>query len=260
MSGLPIPDDWDATAGFCDLTFTVPNSQLWRALARGQILNLAYASSYDPDTAQMSVSPGTFDGQVSSSADDARQTLTGANFSSTFTGVWSDSDDSIASAWAGGHRIQNVPIPKGATITGAFVTVKCTSFDRASPNLQLHAELIADAPDFVTVQDVINRTRTANFIHWLGSNLGTGFINSPDISVVIQEVIDLPTWESGNALTLLLVGKTDFDSDFRTIAFDDTPANALQLHVEYSLDISTSPELAAAIGMDIFNSYEVVCP
>ena len=50
MQQLPIPDDWTETDGYILLLACVPNSLLWRSIARGQIHNLTRGRTWDAQT------------------------------------------------------------------------------------------------------------------------------------------------------------------------------------------------------------------
>lgn len=50
-SQLPIPDDWNQQEdGYMFFIACVPNSPLWRAIARGQFYNLTRGRTWDADT------------------------------------------------------------------------------------------------------------------------------------------------------------------------------------------------------------------
>lgn len=50
MQQLPIPDDWTEADGYILLLACVPNSLLWRSIARGQIHNLTRGRTWDAQT------------------------------------------------------------------------------------------------------------------------------------------------------------------------------------------------------------------
>lgn len=51
MARIPIPSDWDEeTDGYCTMTLTVPNSQYWRAIAKGKIGELTLNRVWDVTT------------------------------------------------------------------------------------------------------------------------------------------------------------------------------------------------------------------
>lgn len=50
MQQLPIPDDWQETDGYVLFLVCVPDSLLWRSIARGQIHNLTRGRTWDKNT------------------------------------------------------------------------------------------------------------------------------------------------------------------------------------------------------------------
>lgn len=51
MARLPIPSDWNPeNDGYCTMSLSVPNSQLWRAIARGKIDELRFNYAWDVTT------------------------------------------------------------------------------------------------------------------------------------------------------------------------------------------------------------------
>lgn len=50
MQQLPIPNDWQEQDGYVLFLVCVPDSQLWRSIARGQIHNLTRGRTWDKQT------------------------------------------------------------------------------------------------------------------------------------------------------------------------------------------------------------------
>lgn len=118
-----------------------------------------------------------------------------------------------------GLRFADVPIPQGAVLSSVVLEIYIEAgdnFDDAREHI--FAEDIDDSPDFAATPSVMSRTNTTANVAWDASNIGTGaYFPSPDITAVIQEVIDRPGWVSGNALTVLLRG--DASGTSRTLRF-----------------------------------------
>lgn len=261
MSGLAIPNDWnEAQDGYCTLTIIVPNSPMWRASVNGAVSNLTYEKSWDKDTSDIVAGGGTFDGQVSAGNDDAHQKADGSGF---FYGLgWCDnySDPSDATRSIGGYRFQNVAVPQAAPITAAWLSVMAIGAARDDANVEIYGQAIDDAPDFGAA-DIVSRALTTSFVSWVQVGIGTSEVNTPDITSVVQEIVNQPGWTSGQSMAVFLVGKSDIHQELRLISYDGTPANAVKLHIEYDAGgSSTSPEQAAAIGQDILDSILTDCP
>ncbi len=100
-----------------------------------------------------------------------------------------------------------VPVPKGAKITKAYVEFQVdeTKSGTLPVNLIIQGQLAPNAPAFTAATaDVTSRTPTAAQVKWAVENWTTVGAKSqtPDISAILQEIIDQPGWVAGNALVL----------------------------------------------------------
>lgn len=176
--------------------------------------------------------------QVSALADDAHEDHTGANFSSVAATLRNDANASGSPNrrfFAGMRFVLPSAIPSGSTIDVAYITVVCPSATQDDPNVDLHAEDVADADDFATTADVTSRARTAASAAWVATSIGTSPVNSPSIVSVIQELIDdSGGLVSGAAIVILSIARGDFTSNFRYTSYDGTPADAVSLRIEYT--------------------------
>lgn len=175
----------------------------------------------------------TLDLQVGASIADAHEAQDGSGFGSTFVNLNCRSSPAIDVRRAGGIHLQSVFMHRGATVTSAYLTVVPYDTANDDPNIQIHGEVIDDAPDFAANADIIDRTRTTAFTQWTQTGIGTSPVNSPDISSVIEEIVSHPGWLIGNDLAIFLVGKDDVVSNFRPTAFDFSSADAVKLHIEF---------------------------
>lgn len=176
----------------------------------------------------------TLDLIVGASADDAEEKASGASFLSTGAGIKADSNSAPASRYNCGMRFTNVTIPQGATITAAYLTVRCTADTDDDANLDIHAEAVDNAVDFAMNADVTSRARSAASAAWVQDALGVADVNTPPIASVIQEIVNRAGWASGNALCVLFVGRSDLAKPFRIRAYDGSTTACARLHVEYS--------------------------
>jgi hypothetical protein len=142
----------------------------------------------------------------------------------------------LESTNVGGLRFANVEIPAGARIDAAYVEVHVYHSD--DPRLYLYAEAADDAADFSARRPDL-ATRGTAFARWEGDDIGEGWRRSPDIANLVQESIDRPGWESGNAFALLM---QPAGGRFRFRGWDYGEGEyAARLHVEYSLAATPMP-------------------
>lgn len=185
--------------------------------------------------------------QVSSSADDAAESggqrvlLTSADLGLGTGG----------SAQLVGQRFPSVLVPQGAVIKTArveYTVAKVSSVDTA---LTVRAQTSDSAAPFTDQRgNISERALTSNFVGWtppawstVGSKQST-----PDLSALVQEVVNRPGWTSGSALSLIIsgVGKR------HAIAYDGSNADAPLLIVEFDGSSSTSDGNSdASAGTDV---------
>ncbi|MDX1744588.1 MAG: metallophosphoesterase, partial [Halobacteriales archaeon] len=125
---------------------------------------------------------------------------------------------------------------QGATITSAWIQFQANEVDTDTADLVIEGEAIDDAPAFADVSfGISSRTRTTQSVTWsppawptkreVGPDQQT-----PDISPIIQEIVDRPGWVAGNAVAMIITGTGRRVAD----AFDGDPGAAPVLHIEYS--------------------------
>lgn len=149
--------------------------------------------------------------------------------------------DSSPPYWRGnqltGLRFENVALPPNAVIVDAhiqFTARNAINVDTCSLVLQAHDADNA-APIGWVLNDLSGRTRTAASVAWepspwLSANDRGAAQRSPDLSAVVQELVDRAGWQSGNAV-LFLVSGTGGRSAW---SWDQDPTKAAELCVSYA--------------------------
>lgn len=136
-------------------------------------------------------------------------------------------------------RFTNVQIPTGSTITNAIL--RFTSNGNYSSNT-VNAKISAVAADNpsapTTYSGAEDATRTTASVNWdsIGAWTTDNTYDSPDISNVIQEIINRSGWAQGNAMLVYTEdnGSTATASNYRRgYSVDGDPAKAPQLIVQY---------------------------
>jgi hypothetical protein len=178
-------------------------------------------------------SGGTLDVSVNASADDAMEDLSSGSMDTTNNLVVQ------GDTYAGGYRFANVTIPHGAAITNATITLY-RNWASGTTDLYVYGEAADDAAVFTTTtHDISNRTRTTANVLWAGLPTGgTAPLTSPDISSVIQEVVDGSGWSSGNHLAVLMWGANG--QRFEATSYTATWGGPAALHIEYTSKVKDS--------------------
>lgn len=136
-----------------------------------------------------------------------------------------------------GLRYQNIAIPKGATITRAFLRLTSAAVNSNETSIHIYGQLNTNATVFSGTDPISSRPRTTESVVWEDDN-EFGFTNevhnSPDLSAVIQNIVDQSAWCGGNDLALLLQTQSLSGSSARqTFSFESGTGQVPQLVIEY---------------------------
>jgi type IV pilus assembly protein PilY1 len=170
---------------------------------------------------------------IAQSSDDAYEISSAVSLTGNYVKL-SDSTNTVYT----GLRYQDLNIPQGATITSAYMRFASNQINTAATSLNLKAELVGNATTFVsTNQNISGRTTTAAEVDWSADNnfpVTSEFINSPDLSAVIQEVVDQATWCGGNSLNIIIQGNSASNASARQAkSFEEGTGLSPQLVVVY---------------------------
>ncbi|MDD4282938.1 MAG: hypothetical protein PHX03_04020, partial [Bacilli bacterium] len=159
-----------------------------------------------------------------------------------------NNDNNVRVGYASSYRSlwvkwNNIDIPKGSIVKSAKIKFK--SSDSPSGDMDQYTKTIlyfnnvgnAVAP--LNFDDMENKNKTTNNVTWeMPETIGNTWYESPDISALVQEVINRSDWQSGNALMLLHTRHPDItccEFNDRTFKSYETGAeNAPQLIITYS--------------------------
>ncbi len=182
---------------------------------------------------------GQLELRVTSSSDDAEEFALETTVGPAGS-VYLDSSDLELTEDAGttqlvGLRFAEAEIPPGATITSAYLQFTVDEPSDAATGLELWGEASDDAATFQAVgQDLSRRpltTATASWevAAWPSAGEAGEAQRSPDLSAVLQEIVNRPGWQTGNALVLFIGGTGKRVAE----AYDGSPAQAPLLMVTF---------------------------
>jgi hypothetical protein len=193
------------------------------------------AASSSPAIATIAIAtstpPAIFEKRVVASADDVEQRTTSMALTSTDLELVTDG----STVQQVGLRFTNINIPAGAIITTAYIQFQTHDVGSVATSLQIRGLASDDVGPFTTTSnDVSTRPTTGSLVNWqppawnLVNEAGLGQ-RTPDLSVVLQEVVNRSGWQPGNDIGFAITG-----SGTRTAySFDSNPAKAPLLHIEY---------------------------
>jgi PKD repeat protein len=243
---------WSVDSGPGTVTFANPNAVDTSAsfsAAGTYVLRLTANDSAlsASDTVQIVVQAagtGSVDRRIATGNDDVEERATGSMYlNSSDIELVFDSDNQTD-----GLRFTNVLIPSHATVTGAYVQFEADETQSEATSLLVQGQAADNAATFTsTTRNVSGRPRTAASATWspqawtLVGEAGPKQ-RTPDLSAVVQEIVNRSGWVSGNALAIIISG-----TGHRTArAFEGKAAGAALLHVDYvsgSSDAAPSAKL-----------------
>jgi hypothetical protein len=223
----------NAAAMSTSATFSVAGNYVLRLTAGDGSLQAA-------DDVAVTVSDGSSPGPtvvldvpVLASADDAEERISGGAVTLGSGDLNLGQDGARAQICA--LRFTGVTIPRGATITAAWVQFQVDEASTATTQLTVVGEAADNAAAFTTATGSLSsRARTGETVAWTPASWPTAAARTaaqqtPDLSAVLQEIVDRGGWNSGGALALFVTGEGERTAESR----DGGAARAPVLHVEY---------------------------
>ncbi len=192
------------------------------------------------DEASSGSQPATFEKRVATGNDDAEEGEDGSMYltSSDLELVY-DSYNSQGNQEVG-IRFTNVAVPSGATITNAYIQFTVDETKNDSGVKTIRGEDVDDAPGFSSSDfNISNRTTTSASVNWdpvswTSTGASGADQRTPDLTSIVQEIVNRGGWSSGNDMVYILSGSG------RRVAesYNGSSASAPLLHIEYSAPAS----------------------
>lgn len=129
-------------------------------------------------------------------------------------------EGAIGTASKVGMRFPEMDIPQGVTVTSAHIDFMPAVINTSLASFAIYGEDAANSESLTSSShNLSNRAHTSNSVAWSGLDLGVwdlvaeivdGIVNpfaiktSPDISSVVQEIVNRNDWCGGNAMTMFL--------------------------------------------------------
>lgn len=137
-----------------------------------------------------------------------------------------------------GLRFEDVLIPQGAQINSAYIRLFSAGLETTDAGMNIFGELAENSAEFeASSNDLSSRTKTAISVEWDSDHsfpISDSSLVTPDISAVIQEVVDQSVWCGGNALSVLFTSLEDELSSLKKVLSVDSGGGLTpQLVVDY---------------------------
>jgi hypothetical protein len=171
------------------------------------------------------------DVRVSSSSDDAEESASGTvSLNHSYLELVYNKSNQIV-----GMRFNGITIPKNAQITSAYVQFQTRAISSQATSLTIIGQAIDNPPTFRNVKrDISSRGRTMALVQWTPAAwtmVNEAGVNqrTPNVSTVIQEIINRPGWSSGNSLVIIITGSGQRSA----WSYNGLSSGAPLLHIEY---------------------------
>lgn len=185
--------------------------------------------------------------QINSSSDDAEER--GANAASN-PGLMDLTSSDIELVLDGsdgdqyvGFRFGGINIPQGAMILNAYIQFTVDEDDDSTGTVIWRVEDVDNSTTFGgTAFDISSRPLMADSVVWsnipVWATVGAAGPDqqTPDLSVLIQSIVNRPAWQSGNALNLIGYG----DGERVAESYDGVASSAAVLVVDYVVPVVAS--------------------
>ena len=171
--------------------------------------------------------------RINSGSDDVEQRLRNGDMYFDSSDLELINDSGYFGPQLVGMRFNNLAIPQGATITGAYIEFETDETDSVATSLSFRAQAADNAAPFVdTPYNLSSRAKTASSVSWndvpAWSTVSQKHL-TPDLSAIIQEVVNRSGWSAGNSLVVMVNGSGERTAE----SYDGEPENAPQLVIQY---------------------------
>jgi len=187
----------------------------------------------DATSAESGGEPGSLDLSILIATDDAEENEAGEVVTVSTDLELVDDPMTWGSNQVVGIRFQVVNIPAAATITSARLDFTVDEPTSEATDLLVQAQSGADPLTFSEGNgDITSRPRTNASVSWYDVPPWPeiGFVqSSPDLSPLVQELVDAPGWTSGQSLVFLVTGT----GARVATAYDGNPTASTGLHIEW---------------------------
>ncbi|MEM7291966.1 MAG: lamin tail domain-containing protein, partial [Pseudomonadota bacterium] len=189
----------------------------------------------------------TLEQHISTTDGDAEQRLDGQVLLHSYDLEMAELDDKQIV----GLRFENLAIPQGSVIENAYLQFTAEENEIETSSLTIYTQAgHADSPFQRRRNDLSMRPRGSASMQWSVAEWYTEAAGSdqrsPNLAVLVQEVVSQASWQSGDAIAFFIEG----DGRRSAYSYDSSPEKSASLTVEYTLGTPrvASPTLSPAGG------------
>ncbi|MEM6348781.1 MAG: Ig-like domain-containing protein, partial [Bacteroidota bacterium] len=151
------------------------------------------------------------------------------------------------------YRFTDIPLGPNIQVDSAFLIFQSRGSDDRDPvDLLIYGEDNFNPTPFTnTVGDLSDRPRTQSMISWTPAPWPSAAVEhrSADIAPLVQELIDIPGWANGNAMSFFIAG----EGKRSAYAHDNDSTKAAKLKIFYT-DLNPTANTAPSIAFTDYDS------
>lgn len=140
-----------------------------------------------------------------------------------------------------GLRFQGVNIPRGTTVTRAYLKFTSGLSNSSAANLIIKAQTGDSQPFETTAGNISGRSTASASVNWNASSANNPMTawtygntyRSPDLKDMVQEVVNRSDWCGGSSMGFV-ISSSDDSSVRNVLSYDNEPTSAPVLHVEFN--------------------------
>jgi hypothetical protein len=163
---------------------------------------------------------GTIGLNIATSDDDVIEATSSGSMWMNGRSLYLDYDSWNARQNDEGIRFRNIPIPQGSSINSAYIEYRAYNSGTGTNTITFRTEDVDDAAIFTSASNsVSSRTLGVASVDWALSDWPGGSIRqSPDLSSIIQPVINRAGWAGGNSM--IFVTESDYSGSHVVYSYD----------------------------------------
>ncbi|MCK4529152.1 hypothetical protein KAW18_17440, partial [candidate division WOR-3 bacterium] len=152
--------------------------------------------------------------------------------------IGQEAEDVFSLKFSAYLKFSNITIPTDAKISKAYITVVPTFTNQTGPLMEITAANRSNPTAPKNYSDYSTRNKTEASVDWNASYWYEGVsVNSPDISSIIQELVDSYNYNYSTGAPILIF-LDDIDKELRTkyqafAAYEHLDYEPAKLHIEY---------------------------
>jgi len=175
--------------------------------------------------------------QITQSSDDAEESLVDGSINLTDTSI--EMTTGVTSQRVG-FRFTNITIPQGSRILSASIQFSADAINTGNSAIVIEGHAVDNSSTFQSVNnDLSNRATTNALSVWKNipdwNIIGERALPQRSVSLlnIVQEQVDRPGWNSGNAISFIMIG-----SGIRTTSSFDSGGTTPELKIIYNTGIT----------------------